>query len=101
MWGTKKFFAKIMNNRLIIRVGGGFMNIDEFIKNMENELRSTNQLYIFDVDGQNMTLEQAVRSSTPPRSKYRLLIYIFQKMLEVLTGQQNLLKEPKNDLLHY
>jgi hypothetical protein len=42
MWGTKKFFAKIMNNRLIIRVGGGFMNIDEFIKNMENELRSTN-----------------------------------------------------------
>ncbi len=57
MWGTKKFFAKIMNNRLIIRVGGGFMNIDEFIKNMENELRSTNQLYIFDVDGQNMTLE--------------------------------------------
>jgi hypothetical protein len=33
------------------------MNIDEFIKNMENELRSTNQLYIFDVDGQNMTLE--------------------------------------------
>ena len=57
MWGTKKFFAKIMNNRLIIRVGGGFMNIDEFIKNMDNELRSTNQLYIFDVDGQNMTLE--------------------------------------------
>jgi hypothetical protein len=69
MWGTKKIFAKIMNNRLIIRVGGGFMNIDEFIKNMENELRATNQLYIFEVDGQSMTLEQAVRSSTPPRSK--------------------------------
>jgi len=69
MWGTKKIFAKIMNNRLIIRVGGGFMNIDEFIKNMENELRATNQLYIFEVDGQSMTLEQAVSSSTPPRSK--------------------------------
>jgi len=81
MWGTKKIFAKIMNNRLIIRVGGGFMNIDEFIKNMENELRATNQLYIFEVDGQSMTLEQAVRSSTPPRSKNSAfsLNYIYRK----------------------
>ena len=81
MWGTKKIFAKIMNNRLIIRVGGGFMNIDEFIKNMENELRATNQLYIFEVDGQSMTLEQAIRSSTPPRSKNLAcsLNYLYRK----------------------
>lgn len=31
MWNSKKFFAKIMNNNLIIRVGGGYMNIIEFI----------------------------------------------------------------------
>jgi len=42
MWGSKKIFAKIMNGRLIIRVGGGYMLIDEFLKHFENELRSTN-----------------------------------------------------------
>ena len=56
MWNSKKFFAKIMNNKLIIRVGGGFMNIVEFISHMEQELRSTGQLYIFEIDGQPHTL---------------------------------------------
>jgi hypothetical protein len=27
----KKIFAKIMNDRLVIRVGGGYMTVDEFI----------------------------------------------------------------------
>jgi hypothetical protein len=31
MFGTKKIFAKIMNGKLVIRVGGGFMVIEEFI----------------------------------------------------------------------
>lgn len=31
MFGTKKIYAKIMNNKLVVRVGGGFMGIDEFI----------------------------------------------------------------------
>jgi len=57
VWNSKKFFAKIMNNKLIIRVGGGFMNITEFLSHMESELRSTGQLYIFEVDGQTMSLE--------------------------------------------
>jgi chromosome segregation ATPase len=33
MFGTKKIFAKIMNGKLVIRVGGGYMDITEFIKN--------------------------------------------------------------------
>jgi hypothetical protein len=33
MYGSKKIFAKIMNGKLIIRVGGGYMLIDEFLKN--------------------------------------------------------------------
>ena len=33
MYGSKKIFAKIMNEKLIIRVGGGFMLIDEFLAN--------------------------------------------------------------------
>jgi len=32
MFGTKKILAKIINNRLVIRVGGGFMNAEEFIE---------------------------------------------------------------------
>ncbi len=31
LFGTKKIFAKIMNEKLVIRVGGGYNNIQEFI----------------------------------------------------------------------
>jgi hypothetical protein len=31
MFGSRKVFAKIMNDKLVIRVGGGFMLIDEFL----------------------------------------------------------------------
>jgi len=31
IFGTKKIFAKIQNEKLIIRVGGGFMMIDDFL----------------------------------------------------------------------
>lgn len=31
MFGSKKIFAKIMNGKLLIRVGGGYMGIDEFM----------------------------------------------------------------------
>jgi hypothetical protein len=32
IFGTKKILAKIINGRLVIRVGGGFMNAEEFIE---------------------------------------------------------------------
>ena len=32
LFGTRKIYAKIMNGRLVIRVGGGYMVIDEFIE---------------------------------------------------------------------
>ena len=31
LFGTRKIYAKVMNGRLVIRVGGGYMVIDEFI----------------------------------------------------------------------
>jgi hypothetical protein len=35
-----KISAKIVNGNLIVRVGGGFMSIDEFIqKHAENEIK--------------------------------------------------------------
>lgn len=31
IFGTKKIYAKIINGKLVIRVGGGYMGIDEFM----------------------------------------------------------------------
>jgi hypothetical protein len=31
MFGTKKIFAKVINGKLVIRVGGGYMGIEEFM----------------------------------------------------------------------
>jgi hypothetical protein len=40
LFGTKKIYAKINNGILLIRVGGGFMDIDNFFKQYgEKELR--------------------------------------------------------------
>ena len=40
MFGTKKIYAKINNGILLIRVGGGFMDIETFYKQYgEQELR--------------------------------------------------------------
>ena len=32
LFGTKKIYAKILNGRLVIRVGGGYMVIEKFIE---------------------------------------------------------------------
>jgi len=32
MFGTKKILAKVINEKLVIRVGGGYMNAGEFIE---------------------------------------------------------------------
>jgi Growth-Arrest-Specific Protein 2 Domain len=45
IFGTKKIFAKILNGKLVIRVGGGFMSIDEFIQcYAEVETAKVNQM---------------------------------------------------------
>ena len=44
MFGTKKIYAKILNGKLVIRVGGGYMNIEEFIKTYaDSELIKVNK----------------------------------------------------------
>jgi hypothetical protein len=44
MFGTRKIFAKILNGRLVIRVGGGYMVIEEFIQTYaEIELAKLNR----------------------------------------------------------
>ncbi len=45
IFGTKKIFAKIMNGKLVIRVGGGFMSIEEFLNcYSEIETQKVNQM---------------------------------------------------------
>ena len=31
LFGTRKIFAKVLNNKLVVRVGGEFMSFSEFI----------------------------------------------------------------------
>ena len=43
MFGTKKIFCKIINNNLVVRVGGGFMGIEDFIRQYgQSELEKYN-----------------------------------------------------------
>ena len=45
LFGLKKIYAKIMNGKLVIRVGGGYMIIEEFIANYaQQELQKLNKL---------------------------------------------------------
>lgn len=32
LFGTKKVFVKVYNNRIMVRVGGGYLSIDEFLE---------------------------------------------------------------------
>ena len=36
LFGTKKVFAKILNGKIIIKVGGGYMSIDEFMQSYQD-----------------------------------------------------------------
>lgn len=32
LFGTKKIYAKVLNNKLVVRVGGGYMSFTEFVE---------------------------------------------------------------------
>ena len=45
IFGSRKIYAKIMNGRLVIRVGGGFMVMEEFVSTYtDSELTKVNTL---------------------------------------------------------
>jgi len=56
LFGTKKIYAKVLNGRLIIRVGGGFVVIEEFIKQYA------------DKELQAMKRQEQLASGAPPSS---------------------------------
>lgn len=45
LFGTRRIFAKVLNNKLVVRVGGGFMSFTEFIDTYAlAELKKINEL---------------------------------------------------------
>ncbi len=45
LFGTRKIYAKVMNGRLVVRVGGGFSNLKEFIEiYQQQEIEKINDL---------------------------------------------------------
>ena len=54
LFGTKKIFARIMQGKLVIRVGGGYMSIEEFIQTYSDfEIQKVQQMIekgLFHVD---------------------------------------------------
>lgn len=75
LFGTKKIYAKILNGKLVIRVGGGFMIIEEFIATYADaemnkiSKMSDDQLIALSADSQAMT--QTVINPNARLSMYR------------------------------
>jgi hypothetical protein len=45
LFGTRRIYAKVMNNKLVVRVGGGYMSFSEFIDTYAlAELKKINEL---------------------------------------------------------
>lgn len=69
LFGTKKIYAKILNGKLVIRVGGGFMIIEEFIATYADaEMNKLSKL----TDEQLLELEkktQEMQTSINPTAK--------------------------------
>ena len=87
MYGSKKIFAKIMNGKLIIRVGGGYMLIDEFLKNYaEIEREKVGNLDDDSID----------TGESPAKSKLMYTNIFLQEVEEVLIELVNPLLE-END----
>jgi len=66
MFGTKKIYAKVMNDKLVVRVGGGYMGIDEFINTYgESELLKLKKF----TPQQIAELHQPTQSGPPRRQQ--------------------------------
>lgn len=57
MFGEKKIFAKIINGKLIIRVGGGYMNIDEFMQHY-GMMELARQQRIYEMEYESLDYEE-------------------------------------------
>lgn len=68
LFGTKKIYAKIMNEKLVVRVGGGYMFISEFITSYSEPeiIKLTKLCEIYGVDSiWDLDLEEIYYSRSP------------------------------------
>ena len=61
MFGEKKIFAKIVNGKLIIRVGGGYMNIDEFMQHY-GMMELARQQRAFEMEYESLNYDEIMTS---------------------------------------
>ena len=77
LFGTRKIFAKVLNNKLVVREGGGYMNFGEFIDAYAMiELKKINDLQAqgnWDLD----TYIAGIMNQESPQSKYSIFHFIF------------------------
>ena len=69
IFGTRKIYAKILNGKLVIRVGGGYMIIEEFINtyaeqelNKINKIQEQQQMLEDEDDIESLDISAATRS---------------------------------------
>lgn len=68
MFGSRKIFAKIMNEKLVIRVGGGYMLIDEFLATYgQQELDKLNMKLANEQNGTGVANFSGVGMGSPSR----------------------------------
>lgn len=59
LFGTKKIAAKIINGRLMVRVGGGYMTIEEFVE--KHQIKEIDKLKL-QMTKQNVPLKKIIVS---------------------------------------
>jgi len=64
MFGTKKIYAKIMNGKLVIRVGGGYMSIDEFMKHYGmQEMQKLQRMQLEQEEDDDLDMDDALKGA--------------------------------------
>jgi hypothetical protein len=100
MFGTKKVFAKIMNDRLVIRVGGGYMMIDQFLSTYtEPELKKLNELKNREASGA-MTSTSAASKGNSPNTKKMTSSTNFSSVLMQSVPLTDIIEDDKRPGVH-
>ena len=70
MFGTKKIYCKIMNGRLVVRVGGGYMDIQEFINTYaDSEILKMKRFSIEEIEALHNPNQMGLNSSQGMNSR--------------------------------
>ena len=76
IFGTRKIYAKILNGKLVIRVGGGYMVIEEFIQTYAdaemNKINKINAAKSEGTDVESLDLTPATRMGSRKATSGRL-----------------------------